>query len=164
MGYALQAVVARTEQLEGKLRQRHAHLVPLEQHFSLIPVTPDLYDEVNRFAASGATHGFVFLSARVRGWLEELSLGGSLAYVEAEIFGGTGTQSACVYENGSCVLEPFTSNRDAQQNERTKVPLADDAINAALRRLGAIVVQGSVDEFDSVGLGRARHTDDWLKK
>ena len=164
MGYTLQAVVARTEQLEGKLRQRHAHLVPLKQRFSLIPVTPDLYDEVNRFAESGATHGFVFLSAGVRGWLEELSLGGSVAYVEAEIFGGTGTQSACVYENGSCVLEPFTSNPQALRNARTKVQLSDDAINTALRRLGANVAQGSVDEFDSVGLGRNRHTEDWLEQ
>jgi hypothetical protein len=157
MGYTLQAVIARTELLEGKPHQVHARPVALERGLSLIRITPELYDEMNGFVASEPGDGFLYLSPNLRGWLEELSLGGAAAYVEAEFFGGTGTQGGCVYENGSCVLEPFVTNHsDASQR-------SNRAINTALRHLDVTVAPG-MDEFETIGLGRERHTEDWLEK
>ncbi len=165
MGYRLEAVIALTEQLKSRVGQRHAHLVLLEQGFCLIPVVRNLYDEVNMFAEPEVPDGFVLLSAGLLVWLEKLSLGGTVAYVEADFHGGYGDQSACIYENGVCVLKPFvTSDWDDQRKEYKKIQLVDYAINIALRRLGVLVSAGLVDEFDSLGLGRERDTKDWLKQ
>ena len=72
---------------------------------------------------------------------------GRVAYVEAEFFGGTGTQ-ACVTWDGT---------------DRVSDVLVDtSAINTALRFLG-VRKEISHDEFDAVGLGHYRDTDEWEK-
>jgi hypothetical protein len=76
----------------------------------------------------------------------KLSAHGKVAYVEAEIFGGDGTQAHALFEGGEAVALPV---------------VADDAINQALRALG-VTVGGAHDEFDAVGLGLHRKTDAWL--
>jgi len=68
-----------------------------------------------------------------------------VAYVEAEFFGGDGTQAAAVWEGGRLVFGPV---------------VAQDAINQALRLLG-VMKQEHFDEFDAVNLGRHRDTDEW---
>src|SRR5262249_61635764 len=75
-----------------------------------------------------------------------LSRLGTVAYIEAEIFGGAGTQAHVIF------------NRGAAQGSAV---VSEHAINEALRILG-IKASGAFDEFDAVGLGRHRHTDDWL--
>lgn len=82
------------------------------------------------------------------GW----STTGPLAYVEADYFGGVGTQFAVVWRAGAIVFGP------AVQPERAPGSL----ISQALRLLGASS-GGHVDEFDAVGLGRYRDVDDWLR-
>ncbi len=75
----------------------------------------------------------------------ELSSRGRIAYVEAESFGGQGEQAALLAEDGKLVGEP-------------NVFL--NAINGALSFIG--VKQGDAhDEFDAVGLGRERDTEQW---
>ena len=70
---------------------------------------------------------------------------GEIVYVEAEFFGGVGTQ-ACVTWDASAT---------------PSVPLvAPDAINKALRFLG-VVIGGHDDEFDALGLGSHRSTEEW---
>jgi hypothetical protein len=68
-----------------------------------------------------------------------------VAYVEAEFFGGDGTQAAAIWEEGRLVFGPI---------------VADDAINQGLRQLG-IAKQGAFDEFAALNLGRHRDTEDW---
>src|SRR6187402_1891660 len=77
---------------------------------------------------------------------ETLSLNGIVAYVEAEIFGGSGAQAMFVAERGRLLLGPI---------------VADHAINAALRAIG-VVNDGSTDEFEALHLGNHRDTEDWL--
>jgi hypothetical protein len=77
---------------------------------------------------------------------EPIARVGRLAYVEAEIFGGVGTQ-ACVTWEASKPSQPLV---DAQ------------AINTALRFLG-VMVGDHHDEFDALGLGTCRGTDEWLR-
>lgn len=68
---------------------------------------------------------------------ETLSQNGTVAYIEAEFFGGDGSQAHTIFEQGKQIIPPVISV---------------DAINQALRFLG--VNKGSAyDEFDAVGLG-----------
>ncbi len=135
--YCLEAVVA-TEPvlhaLAGSLEE--ARIVPLGQHLSLVPM------------ATGAPADLGSLMAAC-------SAKGPVAYVEAEFFGGTGTQSAQVWDNGKVVLGPL------RLAEGERPPVAGSPISQALRQLGA--TRGDHhDEFDAVGLGRHRDTTDWL--
>ncbi|POM20951.1 hypothetical protein CSX04_02373 [Burkholderia cepacia] len=77
---------------------------------------------------------------------EQLSAHAALAYVEAEFFGGSGTQAHARFADG-----------------RASGPLvvSDHAINEALRHLG--VAKGDAfDEFEAIGLDQHRDTDRWL--
>ncbi|MFI7122933.1 hypothetical protein [Amycolatopsis sp. NPDC049868] len=133
--YRLQAVIV-TESARSRLLDslEGARLVPLGQNLSLMPVTEARFDI---------------------GPLAECSEHGAVAYVEAEYFGGAGTQSAQVWERGETVLGPLHVGEDDPR------PADGSPISQALRRLG--VLKGDYfDEFDAVGLGRYRNTDDWL--
>jgi hypothetical protein len=82
------------------------------------------------------------------------SVRGPVALVEAEFFGGAGTQRAQVWEHGRSVLGPLVLEEDDPAPSVTPISLA-------LRRLG--VSKGShYDEFDAVGLGRHRSTSKWV--
>src|SRR3954452_1729380 len=70
-----------------------------------------------------------------------LSERGAVAYVEAEYFGGVGEQSTVLWLGG--------------------VRHEPETIKEALRALGVRAV-GDRDEYDTVGLGRHRTTQDWV--
>ncbi|MGN9907786.1 hypothetical protein ACTMTJ_09550 [Phytohabitans sp. LJ34] len=89
--------------------------------------------------------------------LAEWSGRGPVAYVEADFWGGTGTQFAAVWEAGALVLGPIVDGDDAPP-----VTVRRSAISQALRRLG-VRAHGHIDEFDAVGLGRHRRVEAWLK-
>ncbi|MGW4527450.1 hypothetical protein [Amycolatopsis sp. NPDC004378] len=155
MGYYLQAVVAAepvlrtlTDSIEGTCT------VPLGQHLSLVPMTDGLFDAVTAVGAA-ELDGFWKAPTGFGNALAACSANGPIAYVEADYFGGRGTQSAQVWEGGQVVLGPVHST------ETEPTPDGGSPISQALRRLGA--VKGEYfDEFDAVGLGRHRETDDWL--
>lgn len=76
---------------------------------------------------------------------EPIAVAGKVAYVEAEFFGGTGIQACVTWDMAAEASQPL---------------LDASAINAALNFLG--VRKGDHhDEFDALGLGRYRDTDDW---
>jgi len=75
-----------------------------------------------------------------------LSARGPVAYVEAEFFGGSGTQA-----------HALISGTDAD----ARVTVSENAINDALSWLG-VQACGGKDKFDSVGLGKHRETDLWI--
>ncbi|UMP00465.1 hypothetical protein [Amycolatopsis sp. EV170708-02-1] len=133
--YCLQAVIV-TESARSRLLDaiEGARLVSLGHGLSLMPVIEAPFDT---------------------GPLAACSQDGAVAYVEAEYFGGTGTQSAQVWERGETVLGPLHVGEDEPG------PADGSPISQALRRLG--VLKGDhFDEFDAAGLGRHRVTDDWL--
>ncbi|RSN33590.1 hypothetical protein DL990_16690 [Amycolatopsis sp. WAC 01416] len=146
--YSLQAVIV-TESARGELLDsvQGARLVALGQHLSLLPLT-----EVPADAGVPGFGEFWTAPAGFDRLLAECSRRGAVAYVEAEYFGGTGTQSAQVWDSGETVFGP----QHQAEGESGGSP-----ISQALRWLG--VVKGDhFDEFDAVGLGRHRDTDDWL--
>ncbi|HVF68275.1 MAG TPA: hypothetical protein VM914_11455 [Pyrinomonadaceae bacterium] len=148
MGYYLQAVIGRAS-LDGDLRLPSARVITLRQGLRMIPLTDALFEEIQASLPDGGEplERFEKFSPAVARWVQELSTRGLAAYVEAEYFGGTGGQAAVVWRHGETVFGPVHS---------------DDAINRALRVFG-VEAGGGLDEFDAVGLGLRRSTDDWLE-
>ncbi|MEU4253510.1 hypothetical protein AB0F15_39575 [Amycolatopsis sp. NPDC026612] len=157
MGYDLQAVVAAQPVLStlvGAIEE--AHIVPLGQHLSLLPMTDALFDAVT-VAGGPKSRGFWKMPAGFDRALAACSTTGPVAYLEADYFGGTGSQNAQVWDGGHGVLGPL------HLAENQPFPADGSPISRALRRLG--VHKGHHhDEFDAVGLGRHRDTDDWLAR
>ncbi len=83
----------------------------------------------------------------------DLSRLAAVAYVETEYFGGMGTQAAATYIAGV----PTVAGRHTNE---TGVETDSLAINEALAAIG-VRRKGQMDEFDTIGLGRYRHTEDW---
>ena len=121
--------------------------VPLEQGFSLFPLTEDLVKSL------GIPHSITLMDSdkspnELTNVLSKLSALCPLLYFETEYFGGIGHQIAIIFKNGMITFGPA-------KNEI-------GPINEGLRLLGARR-KASADEFDSIGLGRYRYTTDWLK-
>ncbi|MFI0405819.1 hypothetical protein [Actinomadura sp. 3N508] len=126
-----------------------ARVISVGQGISLLPLTGALLDEVVEL------DGDWKVPADFGRVLADCSATGPVAYVEAEYFGGTGSQAAQVWDAGEIVLGPL----HVAEGERW--PEAGSPISQALRRLG--VDKGEhFDEFDAVGLGRHRDTGGWL--
>ncbi|WP_225992740.1 hypothetical protein [Actinomadura rudentiformis] len=139
-------------ELTGSITE--ARIVPLSQHLSLLPMTDALFDAVTVAGAPGLD-GFWKAPAGFDRVLATCSAAGPVAYIEADYFGGVGTQTAQVWDAGKVILGPL------HLAEGESSPAAGTPISQALRRLGA--VKGDhIDEFDAVGLGRHRNTDRWL--
>jgi hypothetical protein len=153
--YCLQAIIA----TESVLRRfagsvREVITVSLGQHLSLVPMTDALSDAIT-VAGAPELEGFWKAPLGLGDMLAACSVTGPVAYVEADYFGGTGTQAAQVWDAGKAILGPL------RQSEGDPRPATGSPISQALRRLGA--TRGDCfDEFDAVGLGRHRDTDDWL--
>lgn len=90
--------------------------------------------------------GIEELPPALRSLCAALSAHGPVAYVEAEIFGGSGTQAHALFPAGGT---------DAL------VSVSEDAINSALEWLRVLPLDGK-DRFDTVGLAKHRDTDSWM--
>ena len=146
MAYTLQAIITIGDEIQSQIPQPLL-TVSLGSNVKMIPLST----EVTRL------HGIPFCPLTddgetetppsIQKLCEELSLGRTLAYIEAELFGGSGTQACVIFTDGKQVAPPIVS---------------EAAINQALQILG--VSKGSAfDEFEAVGLGAHRDTDAWLK-
>lgn len=151
MGYVLYGVVGPAAALQLCLALTHGAVVQLGQGLSLMPMTADLFDEVQRGGAVDARFAACQMfppgfEATIARW----SVTDPVAYLEADYFGGVGTQFAAVWHHGDLVLGPVV-----------KAAHGRSPISQALRRMG-VSAAGNTDEFDAVGLGRHRHVEDWL--
>ena len=155
MGYQLQGAIA-TEPVLRKLAGtvEEACIVPLAERLCLLPMTDALFDAVT-VAGAAELDGFWKAPAGFGDILAACSAEGPVTYVEADYFGGSGTQSAQVWVGGQVVLGPL------HLAAGKPIPAGGSPISRALRWLG--VVKGEhFDEFDAAGLGRHRETDGWL--
>ena len=150
MGYHLNAILGGYERLQAVASATPpAVVVPLAGELGLIPLTEELFDAINKGSTANyqaEERPFTYLSTQIARWLQWLSVGTTIAYVEADYFGGTGTQCAVAWKDGIEVLPPIK---------------VKDAINQALRLLGVRAASGK-DEFDTVGLGRHRTMEGWV--
>ncbi|MFE9691966.1 hypothetical protein [Micromonospora sp. NPDC005806] len=180
MSYQLSAVVADVELLREQITDLdHAVLGALRQDFALLPVTPQLVQELTGelpdFATGepSAEQPFQLVlspslagddsRSRRGGRRAELELSellarwsrqGPVAYLEAEFAGGLGHQSAVVWLGGEVSWGPCFDR--ALDRPRGEWP-----INAALARLGAEPGPW-IDAFAELGLHLERDTAGWL--
>ncbi|MFJ4093758.1 hypothetical protein ACIPYS_19460 [Kitasatospora sp. NPDC089913] len=180
MSYELQALIGPAELVAVAAAEvPAARPRPLAQGLALIPATPEFLAAFrggegtppapgapsaqgapSAPAAPRASGPVPFdwfpdgLERRLAAW----SKAAPIACVEADYFGGTGTQRAAVWADGRLDVGPVTSG------EFEPFPPEGSPISQALRRLGARVGEGddARDEFDAVGLGAHRATASWV--
>ena len=144
MSYTLQALISDRTIIE-KAKSKGLHSVALSQRFAMVPIT---FEMENMPFLPLADEGDKSVTGALRNLCIELSIESRLAYVEAEFFGGEGTQAAWLIEN---------------ENEFKEAFVHESAINEALKWLGVSADSGR-DEFDALGLGKHRDTADWIKQ
>jgi hypothetical protein len=152
MSYYLQALICKSQSMENKVKSFSSeYRIHLAQGFTMIVVTKELCEEVaaKYFCDENEPYKeFTMLSSSLAKWAKELSNLTPVAYLEAEYFGGVGAQSAIVWDKSNLTLGPLSGEAGP--------------INKALQFLGAQAV-GVQDEFDSIGLGRNRSTENWIE-
>ena len=145
MSYTLQAIVAKGGDLNrGSIQD--AKMVSLKQNIEMLPFT-DVFIKTHEIEFLPLTdEGVENLPKNIMQLCTKLSINKKLAYIEAEFFGGEGTQACVVFSNGLIEKGPLVSK---------------SAINVALANLG--VEKGSaLDEFEAVGLNEQRDTENWV--
>lgn len=146
MAYTLQAIIAKRgvlnrHPLEG------ANLVSLKQGYEMLPFTDSFIKKHQIPFLPLTDEGVEQLPESINKLCAALSKEQQLAYVEAEFFGGAGTQACVVFENGETKLGPKVN---------------ESAINEALSVLGAEKTT-HYDEFEAIGLDVHRDTNEWVK-
>ena len=148
MGYYLQAFICRHSDTNALTNHfDKAIKVDIGQGLDLIPMTDELYDQINNFKALPSVDKFEYLTENIEQEVLNAIGDRKLAYLEAEYFGGNGGQSAIVWNNG----------------KREKLlAFGQDSINQVLTDFGVAVSKGQ-DAFSTLGLDRHRHTKDWIE-
>ncbi len=122
--------------------------LPLEPRLAVIPLLDEMVD-ATEWPEPGELPALApadLLLPGVHRWLLDASRDCLIGYIEAEYWAGIGAQHAWGWRNGQQVYHVGA--------------LAD--VNGLLALLG-VVRNPSDDEWDTVGLGRHRHTEDWLE-
>jgi len=156
MGYALQAVVGAGTVLQAGLggsATLPALLVPLRQGLAMVPMTAELFDAVTNGEPDGPL-GFCTLPGGFDRVLADWSVTGPIGYVEAEYFGGVGSQRAALWMDGHLALGPLSVN------EGQPWPAEGSPISKVLARLG-VNRTGYYDEFEAAGLAEHRDAEAW---
>lgn len=148
MGYNLKAFIGQVENLGSvTARFKNAKLISLTQQIALIPMTGDLFNEINGYRANNNIDGYEYLTTNIELEILKTIHTGLIAYIEVEYFGGIGVQNGILWKNGKRKLEHSGPK---------------DAVNSILQQFG-ITRSKSRDEFDTVGLNRHRYTEDWIE-
>lgn len=148
MGYYLQAFICRQPD-QNLLTERFdkAVSVDLGQGLALVPMTEELFDQINNFCSSSSVDKFEYMTENVEQKVLDAIGDRKFAYVEAEYFGGEGGQMAIIWNN----------NRREQL-----LSLGQDKINEVLKSFGVTAKQGQ-DEFVTLGFGLRRNTREWIE-
>lgn len=143
MSYTLQALIGDLEHLISVVPPG-VRLVRLPQGKALIPVSTDVQCRYGISFLPLTDEGETEVPPGLQLLVKSLLGRGQVAYVEAEFFGGEGTQAYVLWDESGEPSSPVVHRF---------------AINEALRRMK--VVCGASDEFDAIELLRHRFTDDW---
>jgi hypothetical protein len=146
MGYFLQALIGKQQTFKTNISPfQNVRIVTLQQDIAIIPITNELCEEIG---VNSEIEKFYKLSPEIEEWAQQISAAGFVAYVEAEFFGGTGSQSAIAWNAGSRVINPIHG---------------ENAINQILKHL-EVNRENAHDEFEAIGLGKHRNTNEWKRK
>jgi hypothetical protein len=145
MAFTLQAVIAKSGSFPDPLPQK-LQVVGLRCGIDMLPLTTEALMFYGIPFCPLVDEGKAEVPPKLLKLCEALSNKCTLAYIEAEFFGGAGAQARALFSEGKAIGQAVVS---------------ESAINDALRYLG--VTKGEAhDEFDRVGLGQHRDTDRWL--
>ena len=146
MAYTLQAVIAKSEAFSGLLPQK-LQIIRLRGGMEMLPLGTEALKIHGISFCPFTDEGEEQIPTKLLKLCEQLSKQCTLAYIEAEFFGGAGTQAHVLFSEGKVIGQAVVS---------------ESAINDALRYLG--VAKGEAhDEFEAVGLGQHRDTDEWVE-
>ena len=143
MSFFLKAIIGKSDDLKN-IFSKFDRLVVKEmpQSISIIPVVNHFYETItNSRLIDEYTDTFItdlFLEQ-----LSQLSKEATFGYIEAEYFGGTGTQKAVLFIKESKEITRFSD---------------DNAINSLLQYFDVQKKNGH-DEFDTIGLGQIRDSN-----
>jgi len=150
MGYFLNAFLGQVDTLDKIERKfNSAKVVSLTTDIALIPMSENLFNEINNYRGENAIRKWEFLTTDVEDVILALIGNDKLSYVEIEYFGGEGGQSGIIWKDGKRIFE---------------IEFQQEVVNAILREFGVEKEEKMRDEFDTVGLGRHRNTEDWIKE
>lgn len=158
MSYELRALAGPYHAAAQAAGEAGITVVELPQGYGLVPITPGVFDHLGGSTAEPFGDTFCLLSSGIEAVARRASYTGPIAYLEAEMFGGTGTQAMVAWRDGEIWLEPATTEFEWPPPD----PASNSqwAFNQALRELG--VDRGAAfDEFDALNLGKHRHTEGW---
>lgn len=145
MAYTLQAVIARSGAFSGPLPQG-LEVIRLIGGMDMLPLSTEALKAHDIPFCPLTDEGEKELPPQLLKLCKQLSKQCTLAYVEAEFFGGAGAEARALFSDGKAIGQAVVS---------------EGAINEALRYLG--VAKGDAhDEFEAVGLAQHRDTDEWL--
>lgn len=148
MGYTLKAYLGKEENLIPMLEKySQSQKVQLNNEIFMIPMTDELFDQINEMKHSSGISTFEFLTENIEQKTIQVIENRELAYVESEFFGGQGGHIGIIWKNGK---RDFLTESDKS------------SMNKILKRLG---VNRTLlkDEFENVGLDKNRYTEDWIE-
>ncbi len=145
MGHCVRTIIGVHKDIQRIANDWFAKEIKLPQGYGMIFLTDALLDNIGElFESANEPSDPETVTSNL---LQEYSFHTKLAYIEADYFGGIGTQSGILYENGNISI-PLCSGKGA--------------INILLRELG-VWREVNKDEFDSLNLGIYRRMDKWIK-
>ncbi|MFI5205970.1 MAG: hypothetical protein ACHQVK_03440, partial [Candidatus Paceibacterales bacterium] len=113
MGYYLQGFICKTSDSNCLTNAfDRAIKVDIGQGLSLLPMTEDLFDQINNFSISNDIDSFQYLTENIETKIL-LTIGDRpFSYVEAEYHGGQGGQIAIIWKEGKRLhLLPYDQDR-----------------------------------------------------
>lgn len=144
MGHNIKAFIGKNNTIKSLANAWLREVISLPQDLAMLFLTDELFDDITELANLEDDLNcseFEYFTTAIARILEEHSFHTSLAYIETDYFGGIGSQSGVLYNNGKIEIGPARSQ---------------GIINQILQRLGVYKVNGE-DEFDSIHLGCYRH-------
>jgi hypothetical protein len=147
MSYYLQAFICKqidANSFTGNFNS--ASKVALGQGLALIPMTNELFQQINLAIVSNPVDRFEYLTENIESEILKIIGNAKFAYVEAEYFGGRGGQIAIIWENKKRVA---------------LLQHGKERINQVLKDFGVVTLQG-VDEFSTLDFDRHRKTSQWV--
>jgi hypothetical protein len=141
--------------------------VALPGRLTMLPVTDEVALGLDQAVVGDdrISPAWVLLRQPVAALARQVSAGRRALYIADETFGGEGTQEAIGWQDGRLWYGPSgTCDIEADLEPGYHlISRIDGAINAGLRALGVRTSDGR-DEFETIGLTRHRHTEDWIQQ
>jgi hypothetical protein len=166
MGHHINAVIGSSKAL-ASLADRLGSPDPVELPFDLviIPLDEQRLDAI-AMSVEPAFDGFTYLTPTMAREIGSAISNGPALYIETEYFGGMGSQSAALFENGvltwkdaESTIETVAARSFLTRFFRPSAAASKSPISAGLAKLGIVGSEGQ-DEFDRIGLGRFRSLED----